>query len=365
MVLAHSSARDAAVPAAAGPPGSEKPMTRDALVSLVLALLVGSAMAIQGCAKPSRPKAGIPLAPPPAAQNATPKPAEGNVADQPKVALVMKSLANEFFKTMEDGARKHQTAHAAEYELIPNGIKDEQDVAKQIDLVDQMIAQKVSAIVVAPADSKALVGVCKKAVDAGIVVVNIDNRFDAAALKEKGLTLPFVGPDNRKGAKLAGEALAGKLAAGDEVAVIEGAPNAYNATQRALGFKDAIEAKGLKLVASQTANWEMDKANQIVAGIITEHPKLKGILCANDSMALGAIAALKAAGKAGQIAVVGFDNITAVHELVQKGEILATVDQHGDQLAVFGIEYALEMLKSGGTPKDRETPVDLITAKSG
>ncbi len=104
-------------------------------------------------------------------------------AGKPKrVALVMKSLANEFFKTMEEGARKHQQKDPTRYELISNGIKDERDVAAQVALVEQMIAQKVNALVIAPADSKALVPVCKKAKDAGIEVVNIDNKFDDEAL---------------------------------------------------------------------------------------------------------------------------------------------------------------------------------------
>src|SRR5215831_17504586 len=89
--------------------------------------------------------------------------------ERPRIALVMKSLANEFFLTMENGARAHQKAHSDQYQLIPNGIKDELDVARQIDLVEQMIAQHVDAIVIAPADSKALVAVCKKALDAGMV----------------------------------------------------------------------------------------------------------------------------------------------------------------------------------------------------
>src|ERR1700759_1103745 len=72
-----------------------------------------------------------------------------------RIALVMKSLANEFFKTMQDGAVAHQQSHAADYELIANGIKDELDVARQVELVEQMIAQQVQAIVIAPADSKA------------------------------------------------------------------------------------------------------------------------------------------------------------------------------------------------------------------
>jgi ribose transport system substrate-binding protein len=281
----------------------------------------------------------------------------------PKVALVMKSLANEFFKTMEDGARAHQRTHAAEYALLANGIKDEQDVAKQIDLVEQMIARRVAALVIAPADSKALVPVCKKAVDAGIVVVNIDNQFDAGALAEKNVKIPFVGPDNRKGARLGAEHLAKKLKAGDAVAVIEGLPNAYNGIQRKLGFEDALNAAGLKIATSQSGRWEMAKAEQVVAGAIREHPDLKAVLCANDSMALGAVAALKAAGKLPQVTVVGFDNIKAVQELMKKGEILCTVDQHADQIAVYGIEYALEILKTKAAPADKETPVDLITAE--
>ena len=76
---------------------------------------------------------------------------------KPKVALVMKSLANEFFRTMEDGAKAHQKAHASDYTLVANGIKDETDTAAQIKMVEQMVAQRVQAIVIAPADSKALV----------------------------------------------------------------------------------------------------------------------------------------------------------------------------------------------------------------
>jgi ribose transport system substrate-binding protein len=283
-------------------------------------------------------------------------------SSKPRIALIMKSLANEFFLTMENGAREHQRAHAAEYELIANGIKDEQDVSKQIDLVEQMIGQRVDAIVIAPADSKSLVSVCKKAMDAGIAVINIDNKFDASVLADKNVKLPFVGPDNRKGARLAGEYLARELNRGDKVAIIEGIPNAFNGVQRKLGFEDAMNTAGLEIVSSQSASWETDRANQVVSALVTEKPDLRGILCANDSMALGAVAALKSAGKSDQIRVVGFDNISAVRQLIKEGRILATVDQHGDQLAVFGISYALEMIRGKGTPSDRETPVELITA---
>ncbi|MCI0994364.1 substrate-binding domain-containing protein, partial [Pseudomonas corrugata] len=143
-------------------------------------------------------------------------------AEKPKVALVMKSLANEFFLTMEDGAKAYQKEHSADFDLISNGIKDETDTANQIRIVEQMIVSKVDALIIAPADSKAMVPVIKKAVDAGITVINIDNQLDPAVVKSKNINVPFVGPDNRKGARLVGEYLAKQLKAGDEVGIIEG-----------------------------------------------------------------------------------------------------------------------------------------------
>ncbi|MCP6769157.1 substrate-binding domain-containing protein, partial [Klebsiella pneumoniae] len=86
------------------------------------------------------------------------------------------------FKTMQDGATRHQAQHSDRYELVATGIKDEQDVAHQIELVEQMIARHVNALVLAPADSMALVAVAQRAKEAGIVVVNIDNRFDSGVL---------------------------------------------------------------------------------------------------------------------------------------------------------------------------------------
>lgn len=284
--------------------------------------------------------------------------------DRPAVALVMKSLANDFFKTMEEGARAHHEQHKDQYDLKVVGIKNETDVIQQIEYVEQMIAQAVDAIVIAPADSKALVPVCKRAMDAGIIVVNIDNKLDEAVLKDKNANIPFVGPDNRKGAKLAGMHLATRLKPGDKVAVLEGAPNAYNGIQRKLGFEDAMRSNNLTIVSSQTGYWEAGRAQPIASALINEHPDLKAILCANDDMALGAVAALNGAGKLGSVYVVGFDNIAAVQQLLKEGRVLCTVDQHADKLALFGIEYALEMLKTKARPADKETPVDLITAET-
>ena len=100
--------------------------------------------------------------------------------------------------------------------------------------------------------------------------------------------------------------------------------------------------------------------------MLSEHPEVKAILAANDSMALGALAAVKSSGRS-DVRIVGFDNITAIQEAIRQGSVLATADQHGDQLAVFGIEAAHKQLVAGDakqTPSDVETPVDLITKES-
>lgn len=323
------------------------------LVVIPLLLLAGCNQSNSG----STPNAANP---PAASSTAPPTTATG----KPKIALVMKSLANEFFQTMQKGAEKDQQANADKYELLVNGTKDEQDVAGQQQIVEQMIGQQVQAIVLAPADSKAMIPVCKKALNAHIAVVNIDNRFDADVLKEQNVTIPFVGPDNRKGAKLAGDYLAKRLKSGDPVAILEGIPTAFNAQQRRQGFEDAMNAGGMKIVASQSANWETDQANKVAAALLTAHPDLKAFLCSNDNMALGAVTALRAAGKTKQVLVVGYDNISAIQQLIKDGTVLCTVDQHADQLAVYGIEYALDILAKKAPPADKETPVDLITAET-
>ncbi|WP_213881271.1 sugar ABC transporter substrate-binding protein [Pseudomonas sp. dw_358] len=286
-------------------------------------------------------------------------------ADKPKVALVMKSLANEFFLTMEDGAKAYQKDHSADFELISNGIKDESDTANQIRIVEQMIVSKVNALVIAPADSKALVPVIKKAMDAGITVINIDNQLDPDVLKSKNLNVPFVGPDNRKGARLVGDYLAGKLQSGDEVGIIEGVSTTTNAQMRTAGFKDAMDAAHMKIVSVQSGNWEIDKGNAVASAMLNEYPNLKALLAGNDSMALGAVSAVRAAGKAGKVQVVGYDNINAIKPMLKDGRVLATADQFAAKQAVFGIQAALKLIKHEKVDVDAnnviQTPVELVT----
>ncbi|HEU4819492.1 MAG TPA: sugar ABC transporter substrate-binding protein [Janthinobacterium sp.] len=291
-------------------------------------------------------------------------PAMAQTPAKPKVALVMKSLANEFFLTMENGAKAHQKANAAKYDLLSNGIKDETDTSSQIKLVEQMIVSRVNALVIAPADSKALVPVLKKAIDAGIIVVNIDNKLDEGALKEKGITVPFVGPDNRKGAKVVGDFLAKQIKKGDPVGIIEGVSTTYNAQQRTLGFQDAMNAAGAKVVSVQSGQWEIAPANTVAAAMLNANPNIKALLCGNDNMAIGAVSAIKAAGKTGKVLVVGYDNINAIKPMLADGRVLATADQFGSQQAVFGIDTVLKALAQKKKQADLggviETKVELV-----
>lgn len=284
--------------------------------------------------------------------------------DVPDIALVMKSLANEFFLTMEQEARRHNARSETRYRLIANGIRNESDISGQVRIVENMIAQDVDAIIIAPADSRALIPVCERAIRQGIVVINIDNRFDQETLAERNLTIPFVGPDNREGARMVGAYLAEYLQEGDGAAIIEGIPTAYNSQERARGFEEALTSGGVEILARKSGEWDMERANVVVTSLLSEFPDLRGIACANDSMALGAVAAVKAAGKQDEVHVVGFDNISAVQQMLRSGQILATADQFAGRIAIFGIEYALHALDGEAPLQDRQTPVELVTYES-
>ena len=283
---------------------------------------------------------------------------------QPKVGLVMKSLANEFFKDMTEGAIAHQKKRGT-FELKTVGMKDETDFDAQTIAVESFVTQKMDVIVVAPADSRAMVAPIAKAIKAGVTVVNFDVALDQAAMKKAGLDLAFIGPDNRAGAKLAGDALAKALGPNAKVVIIEGNPGADNAQQRKAGFMDAARDGKLNVVLSRTAMWETEEANKVFTNILTANPDIKGVMAANDSMALGVAKALDAAGMGGKILVVGFDNIPAIRPLIKAGKVLATVDQFGSEMAANAIDLGIKSRKEGKPLKGWvKTPVELVTAQN-
>lgn len=281
--------------------------------------------------------------------------------DKPVVGLIMKSLANEFFQNMLEGAEAH-AAQRGDYELRAVGMQNETDFESQINAVENFITQGVDAIVVAPADSKAMVRPLKRAMEAGIVVVNFDVALDEDAKKQQGVELAFVGPDNRGGAKLAGDALGAALGEGGKVVIIEGNPGADNANQRRLGFEDSVAEYKLDLLDSRTAHWETEEANQVLATMLTANPDIQGVMAANDSMAIGVIKALEAAGRT-DVKVVGFDAIPAVIPMIDDGRLLATVDQFGKEMAANSIDLALEVIKGGPQLEGWvKTPIELVSA---
>ena len=282
-------------------------------------------------------------------------------AGKPKVGLVMKSLSNEFFKQMQAGADKYAAANKDKFDFKAVGMKDERDFAAQVDAVENFITQKYDIIVVAPADSKAMATPLAKAVKAGITVVNIDVPLDAGAKTAAGIDLAFFGPDNRGGAKLAGDALGKALGKGGKVVILEGNPEADNAKERKLGFDDAVKENGLELLDSKTAHWETEEANTLMTNFLTQYQDIQGVMAANDSMALGVVKALDAAGKSGQIKVVGFDDIPAVGPLLKEGKMLATVEQYGAQMAAMGIDYGLRELAGEKFSGWVKTDIKLIT----
>ncbi len=313
-------------------------------------------LVLLGCGQSSGPSISTVTSP---AQPAS-APASAATSAHP-IGLVMKTLTNPFFIEMEKGARR------AEKELgITLTVKtaaQETSIEQQIQLVNDLVAAKVEAIVIAPGDSQSLISALKKAVDAGIKVVNIDNRLDPEALKQAGLsTVPFLGVDNEAGAYKAGQYLATKISTSTQAAILEGIRSADNARQRMEGARRALtENKQIKLVASETANWKVDEAYAVSKVLFTKHPDVKLLFAANDMMAIGASKYLQESGKA-QVKVVGFDALTEALAEIKAGRIAATVDQQAAEQGYQGVAMALRLIKGQTVEPVTMIETRLITA---
>ena len=322
------------------------------ILRLLPAFIVG--FALLGCEPSSTPSA-----------NTT---AQGPVAAAPdtkktQIGLVMKTLTNPFFVEMERGARR------AEKELgITLKVKtaaQETSIEQQIQLVEDLIAEKVDAIVIAPGDSQRLVPALKKATDAGIKVVNIDNQLDVATVKQAGLPpIPFVSVDNVAGAYKAGQYLVKGITAPTELAMLEGIRSADNARQRAQGARQAFaENKQIKIVASETANWKIDEAYTVTKEIFTKHPGIQLVFAANDMMAIGAIKYLQETGKT-QVKVAGYDALAEALTEIKAGHLLATIDQQASEQGYQGIALANRLTHGSTVPEVTLIDTRLVTART-
>jgi ribose transport system substrate-binding protein len=281
---------------------------------------------------------------------------------KPIIGLVMKALDADFFLEMKRGALKY-AGEQDNFQLITVGTNTQTEIDLQIELVDRLIQQKVDAIVLVPIDSKALVPVTIKAIQTGIKVINIDIKLDEKLLQEAGTELTYVGPDNKTASKVVGNVLAKKLGKGAKVILIEGLSVAENAQQRKAGFLESIEENGLDLLASEAADWETGKAEKLFTKLFAFHPDVEGVMCSNDAMALGVLKILKQNGKEGIVPVVGFDNDASVQPFLKSGEMLATINAFGSQMAVQGIEFALKVLSGMENKGSYSTDFKLVSGK--
>ncbi len=279
------------------------------------------------------------------------------------IALVMKALSNPFFSRMEEGAKKYAIEEKILLEVF--GVERETDVERQIGICENLISRGYGAIVIAPADSEKLVPVCKKAMEKNIIVVNIDNPLDKETMKQLGISIPFVGSDNRIGAGMIGQYIKEKLTGQGRIVVIEGIRGVENAELRKKGFIETVTKNGsIQIVSSESANWHTDEALSVTTEIFKKHKAIDAIFCANDQMALGALQAIDIMGLTGTVLLAGYDNIESARDEMRNGRIQATIEQHPELMGQYGVELAWKGLRGQEIPSYKPTPLDLITHES-
>lgn len=263
---------------------------------------------------------------------------------------------NPFWAAVWDGAEK--TAKRWLVDLTLNAPTDEADVDVQIAQVEDAITKGVKALVVAPTDASALNPTFDKAKAAGIPVLIIDSD---TTWPDK---LTFIGTDNKAGGRLAGEFICDEVPAGSEVAIIQGHMTAQSIADRVNGAKEAIIACGAKLVAELPGDHTREGGQSVMEDIITANPNVKAVFCANDNMALGAVEALKAAGKLEDVIVVGFDANPDAAVSILAGEMTATIAQSPFNMGGFGIVYGLAAIQGNTIPTRIDTGTILVTAEN-
>lgn len=284
-------------------------------------------------------------------------------AEKPTIALVIKTLTNPFFIEMEKGAR--QAEKELGFTLLVKSAAQETSIDQQIAIIEDLISQKVAAIVIAPGSSTELIPVLKKAQDAGIRLVNIDNQLDPAASEKAGLVaVPFISVDNVQGGFLSAQKLVAGVTKPTEAFILEGIRAASNANQRKAGAEKAFATNpNIKIVASETANWKIDEGLEVTRATLKKYPGIKLIFAANDMMALGALEYLKEAGRS-DVKVAGYDALEAARKAISDGKLLATVDQQADQQGYIGCKTAVKLLAGETVPSTVMVDVRLITAET-
>jgi len=285
----------------------------------------------------------------------------GQGSGKPRVALVLKTLNNPFFIDMQRGAE--DAARRLNVDLTVQAAERETDVEKQMQIIENLVETGVNALAIAPSGSKEVVAAVAKANAANIPVVIVDDKVDAQAAKEAGVHWEaYVGSDNVEGGRIAGRYLAQLTNGSANVALLEGIPGHQTGDARLKGFKEAIQSSpGIKIVASQTANWERDQGFNVFQNMLQAHPDIDAVFACNDMMALGAVEAIRAAGKTGKIRVIGFDAIDDARKAIAAGTMDGSVAQFPSEMGRIAIENAVKLIQHQPVQAETATKLEMIT----
>jgi ribose transport system substrate-binding protein len=274
-----------------------------------------------------------------------------------KLAVVPKAVGFDFWEQVRKGA---QCAAGKQKDVSVkwDGVSQETDVTGQVNLLQNFITQGVDGMVYAATDAKVLADVTKSAKDKGVTVVNIDSGTDP-----QPKDVPVMATDNVKAAGKAADLLSESLGEGkNEIAFLPFQPGSSTNDQRAEGFKDGLKKHpNLKLVSEQSSKSDYNTALQVTEDILTAHPNLKGIFAANEPGVLGAAEAVRRAGKAGKIKIIGWDAAPDELKGVEQGVISALVVQNPFRMGYDGVNAAVTMIRKGKPVSSADTGVTFVT----
>jgi ribose transport system substrate-binding protein len=283
-----------------------------------------------------------------------------------KIGFIVTTLNNPFFVDMTEGAKKEAQKYP-DIELIIQAPErgTGEDIDRQIQIMENMISQKVALICVVPASSKGIISAIIKANAANVPILNIDNKIDNELAAQRGARIAgFIGSDNYGGGKLAGEYIAARLDKKGKAAILEGVSGVDAAIDRKAGFMDYIkDYPNINVVASQPADWSREKGLNVFQNMLQAFPDIQAVFACNDEMALGAIQAIKLAKKEGKIIIVGFDAIKDALDAVKAGTLDATIAQQPDEMGKMAIDNAINLLNNIQINQLIKTELRLIIKK--
>ncbi len=267
------------------------------------------------------------------------------------IVIITPSLDNPFFGQEALGAETR--ARELGYETLKYSHGD--DAYKQSELIDTAIARNAAAIILDNAGSDASAAAVQKARGAGIPVFLIDREINV-----RGLATSQIVSNNYQGAALGAAAFVEAMDEGGAYVELVGKESDTNAVIRSRGYHDVIDQyPGLTMVSRQSANWSQSEAFAKMQSILQAHPEVKGVIAGNDTMAMGALAALESAGRH-DVIIVGFDGSNEVRDAILAGRIRATVLQPAFRQAQFAVEQADRFLKTGSTGAREKQLMDCV-----